>query len=176
MAGRSAAVSAATRVLIWTGRSSSPAQRSASRVRSKVPGTPRMESCRCAVEPSRLSPTASTPCSFSSASISRVSAGVAAGVMETPMPSRRASSISGIKAAAQQGISAGQDQLRQGLAELGNLAQELESFFYREFAGVWFGHSLGAAMPAGESAGLRHFPVHVQRRLRKIAQFVWVEG
>ena len=46
MAGISSAVSAATSVFTCSGISSSWAQRMACMVRSKVPGTPRMESCR----------------------------------------------------------------------------------------------------------------------------------
>jgi hypothetical protein len=131
-----------------------------------------MESCRSAVEPSRLNPRPSTLCSLSRTSTSRVSASLAAGVMETPMPSLCASSISSYKILALQRIAAGENQLRHGVAEPGNLAQKLHALLEGQLVGVRFGHRLGAAMPAGQRTSLRHFPVDIHGRPGVIARRV----
>ena len=68
-----------------------------------------------------------------------------------------------------QRIAAGENQLRHGVAESRDLAQELHAFLERELVGVGLGHRLGAAMAAGQRASLRHFPVDVHRRPRVIA-------
>jgi len=68
-------------------------------------------------------------------------------------------------------VAAGQDQLGKRGAELRELAQERNPFREAQFLRVGGGDGLGTAMPAGQRTCLRHFPIHVQRRLRIVAQF-----
>ena len=60
-----------------------------------------------------------------------------------------------------QRIAAGEDQLRQGLAELDDLSQKRDTLFEGQLAGGRFGLRLGAAVAASQGAGLRRFPIDV---------------
>ena len=141
-------------------------------VRSKVPATPRIESWRSADDPSRLKPRPSTPCCWSRARTSRVSAGDGRrGDGDTDAQAARFVDQF-VEIGAGQRIASGEDQLGQRIAEFGDLAQERDAFLEVKFLRMRRGYGLGAAMPAGQRTGLRHFPIDVERGLRVVAQFV----
>ena len=77
--------------------------------------------------------------------------------------------MSALVAAAQR-VASGEDEMREGVAEAGDLVEELDALVEGEFLGMRGGHGLGAAVAAGECASLGHFPVNIHRRLGEIAQ------
>lgn len=81
-----------------------------------------------------------------------------------------------VKIVPRQQIASRQNQLRKRIAKFKDLAQEGLAFLECQLIWVSRRDRLGAAMPARQRAGLRHFPINVHRRLRVIAQFVVRNG
>src|SRR5271157_2159395 len=65
-------------------------------------------------------------------------------------------------------ITSRQDQVRQGIAKIHQLLQEELALLGIEFQRMRIGHGLGAAVFAGQAAGLGHLPVHQHRILGKV--------
>ena len=68
-------------------------------------------------------------------------------------------------------IAAGEDQLGQRIAKFGDLTQKSHAFLESELHGMRLRDGGGAAMAAGQGAGLRHLPVNIERGLGVITRF-----
>jgi len=100
----------------------------------------------------------------------RVRLGVALGVIETGTPKRTRCVDQIEQIWSGERIAAGQDQLRQRTAEIGDLPQKANAFLERELQRMRVRHRFSAAVATGERTRLRHFPVDIERRQRKIAR------
>ena len=138
-------------------------------MRSKVPDTPRIASCRSAVDPSRLRPKPSTPCSLQA---NQDLTGELRGRRrcDGKADAEPAGLVNQFKQVLpRQRIASGQNELRQRIAEIPDLLQKGHAFLEGEFLRMGVGNRLRAAMPARQSARLGHLPVNVHWRLRIVA-------
>src|ERR1700687_6039495 len=69
---------------------------------------------------------------------------------------------------ATEGIASGQNQVGKGIAEADYLAQKPLALFGVEFERMRRGHGLGAAVFAGQTAGLSHLPVNQHGIFREV--------
>ena len=139
---------------------------SANIARSNVPGMPRKSSCDAASCPSTLIAMRDTPASLNLSIASSVSNGVALGrdVGAQADLDRVADQVEQVGPLER--VAAGEHH--QGLAERADLVQQAIALFGGQFAGAAFRLRRGAAMYAGQVAGLGGFPDHQHRGLVEV--------